>query len=130
MQAIQGFHCVGCGRSIPWDGTGIFAYTCACGANLFATDKGYISFPASLAMAKEGKIEIPHLDYYLGISNYVSAEKQKAYDDLRKLGSVWSWECDECRERYLKLRKAQLKEGFFRFELLPELLELLKNVKY
>lgn len=125
MQALKDkYHCVGCGSRISWNGKGVFAYTCPCGATLFADEKG-ISLPASLIIfLKEGK-KLPHLDYYLGISNYVSVEKQRAYEELQKLGCTWSWNCPKCKERFLKLKRAQVKEGMIRFEVHPELKALL-----
>ena len=119
------YHCVGCGSPIPWDGTGVFSYTCRCGGTIFADENHAPALPASLVIAIYEKRELPHIDYYLGISNYVSAEKQWMYEELKKHGAIWSWECEKCRERFLKLRKAQLDAGLFRFALLPELKALL-----
>lgn len=126
VQEMKKFHCVGCGRFIPWNGKGVFAYECPCGATLFADEKGNFSLPASLMSRVVGESrEIPHSDHYLGISNFVSMEKQKAFDMLTKLGSVWSWNCKECRDRIVKLRRAQMKAGLIKFELHPELKALL-----
>ena len=120
------FHCVGCGSPIPWDGKGAFSYTCRCGATLFADENHNFALPASLIIGlKEGR-ELPHLDYYLGISNYVSLEKQKAYEELKEQGCVWSWECDKCKEQIIRLRRGQLKEGMLKFDLHPELKALLE----
>ena len=127
MQVIDKkiIHCVGCGTIIPWDGTGTFAYTCRCGGTLFADSAGTLYPPASLVLTLAGKRELPHIDYYLGISNYVSIEKQRIYEEFRKLGAKWSWECDICKERFLKRKKMELKEGLIVSELHPELKKLL-----
>lgn len=126
MQALKDkYHCVGCGSSIPWDGKGAFAYTCRCGATLFADETGKFCLPASLVIGVTKRKELPHLDYYLGISNYVSAEKQRAYEELRALGCTWSWNCPKCKERFLKLKRGQVKVGMIRFEVHPELKALL-----
>lgn len=127
MQEIKKkvFHCVGCGGSIPWDGTGLFSYTCSCGATLFADQSHRLSFPASLIMAIHEKRKIPHIDYYLGFSNYISEEKQACYEELRKLGAIWSWECSQCKERYLKRKKMQIQNNLIRMELHPELKALI-----
>lgn len=121
------YHCVGCGNPIPWDGKGLFAYTCRCGATLFADENQTPALPASLIKGVVEGLELPHLDYYLGISNYVSAEKQQAYEELQKLGSTWSWNCDKCKLKTLKRIRAEVKEGVIRFELHPELKALLEK---
>ena len=88
--------CLGCGRSIPWDGQGTFCYTCFCGATVFVGDRG-LALPASLGMAlAQGKVS-GHLDYYLGVSSYTSELKRGFIQALRARGATWSWECPECR---------------------------------
>lgn len=106
----------------------MFAYTCPCGATVLATETHQAVLPASLAMAVKTRRELPHVDDYLGISNHVSTEKQVVYEMLRRLGSVWSWECDECRGRLLALRKEQLESGMIRFELFPDLKRLVDAI--
>ncbi len=120
------WHCVGCGRPILWNGKSAFAYTCLCGATIFADEKHKPALPASLILAvREGR-EISHVDYYLGISNYVSVEKQSIYEELKKLGAIWSWKCKKCQDRFLKQIKVRYREGLLNFELLPELKALLE----
>lgn len=119
------YHCCGCGRPIPWDGTGLFSYTCRCGATIFADQNHKPAFPASLIIAIHEKREIPHIDYYLGFSNYVSVEKQALYEEFRKLGCLWSWECSRCKDRFLERKRMQIKEGFLHIELHPELQKFL-----
>jgi hypothetical protein len=123
------FHCVGCGSQIPWDGRGLFAYTCPCGATLFANENGKFAVPASLVRAIHEGRELPHLDYYLGKSNYVSLEKQKAYEFLRSLGAKWSWECLQCREKIVERTLMEVREGFYRFGLHPELKNLIEKME-
>ena len=123
----MGFHCVGCGRPIPWDGKGCFAYTCPCGATLIADENGEFALPVSLVMAMRDKKEPPHIDYYLGKSNYVSMEKQKAYEMLRSLGAKWSWECPHCRDEVVERTLMEVREGFYRFGLHPELKNLIER---
>jgi len=31
--------CIGCDTQIPWDGAGIFSYTCLCGATIFYDER-------------------------------------------------------------------------------------------
>lgn len=127
MQAVERriYHCVGCGGSIPWDGTGIFAYTCSCGATIFADQNGVPALPASLIIrVKEGR-DLPHIDYYLGFSNHVSEEKQRLYEELQKLGAIWSWDCERCKERFLQRKRMEVKERLLRIDLHPELKKLL-----
>ena len=120
-QTIARIHCVGCGTPIAWNGKGAFAYTCLCGGTLFADQNGNFSIPSSLVLAVEGKRTPPHIDYYLGISNYISIEKNRAYEELVKLGCTWSWECPECKEKFVKLKREQSKAGMLMFELHPAL---------
>jgi len=115
-------HCVGCGNKISWDGTGILCYTCPCEGTLFADDtQGKIAIPASLVMAALSKRNLPHINYYLGCSNYTSAEKGAVVDRLKQLGATWAWECDECRLRFAMRMMMHVQEGLYRFELHPEL---------
>ena len=125
----MGFHCVGCGRSISWDGSGYFAYTCPCGATLFADENGKFAMPASLVIAIHDRREPPHIDYYLGKSNYVSMEKQKAYEMLRSLGAKWSWECPQCRDKVAERTLMEVHNGFYHFSLHPELKNLIEKME-
>jgi len=95
------YRCVGCGGIIPWDGKGLFAYTCPCGATLFADEEGRFAFPLSLLRAIYEHREPPHIDYYVGRSSHTSPEKEKAIQLLKALGARWSWECETCHARKL-----------------------------
>lgn len=127
-EAMTKYHCVGCGVELAWDGKGLFSYTCPCGATLFADENHRFAFPASLIIGLYEGRELPHIDYYLGWSNYTSEEKEAAYKFLREKGACWSWECDKCCERYLKRKRMEIKEGFLakHIQLHPDLEKLLK----
>jgi hypothetical protein len=96
-----------------------------CGATLFADQSGSFSLPASLIICVKEKRPLPHLDYYLGFSNYVSVEKNRAYEELVKLGCTWSWDCLECKERLINLKREQVKAGMLKIELLHPCLKAL-----
>jgi len=120
-------HCVGCGSIIPWDGKGLFAYTCICGGTVFADDMGRMYFPASLIIdLYEGK-ELAHIDYYVGISNHMSREKQELIEFLKANGATWSWECPQCRGKIVKHIALQVKLKLIRFQLHPELKKLVEE---
>ena len=75
-----------------------------------------------------------HLDYYIGISNHVSDEKAKVCDDLRQRGAIWSWECSECKDRFLKRLGHQIQYGLVKIAMLhSDLQNLLRkeaNIKF
>ena len=131
LSGIVIMRCLGCGSAIPWDGEGLSAYACPCGATLFYEDgNNALAPPVSLlkSIGGGGPMSKPmHLDYYLGISKFESDLRTKIIGELRSRGSVWSWECGECREHFLRLKRAQRKASFLRFDLHPELEALLKK---
>lgn len=116
--------CLGCDREIPWNGTGLFAYTCPCGATIFYDEKKGICPPASLVLGLYEHRELPHIDYYLGKSNFWSKEKQEMCDFLRGKGAIWSWECDQCKERVIERSKMEKQEGFYPLEFHKDLEQL------
>ena len=122
----ENYHCVGCGRDIGWNGEGIFCYTCPCGATLFAKKNHQFAFPASLIIALHEGRELPHIDYYLGFSNHVSEEKEEAYKFLREHGAIWSWECPQCKPRFLERKRMEIKHGFLHVKLHPELAKIVE----
>jgi hypothetical protein len=79
-------------------------------------DDGRMYFPASLVrvLAEGGKA--PHIDYYLGRSNHTSETKEKLIDLLRGLGSIWSWECEECRNKVVSMTREEVREGLIRLD--------------
>lgn len=123
IQQEDKYHCVGCGTPIGWDGKSLLAYTCHCRGTIFASSEGKIAPPASLLLSIATGKELPHIDYYLGISNYNSTEKEAIYKILSEKGAVWSWDCtdEKCRKRFLERVKMEVQEGFIRFELHPAL---------
>jgi DNA-directed RNA polymerase subunit RPC12/RpoP len=123
------YRCVGCGRPIPWDGRGLFAYTCPCGANAFADEEGNIVWPLSLHMALAEGREPPHIDHYVGRSNRVSELKERAIAFLRSKGARWSWECPECRGKVVERAAMEVLHGFVSLDgLHPELRRLVEEV--
>lgn len=91
------FHCVGCGNSIPWDGTSLFSYTCRCGGHVFVGEDGRPSFPASVIMQAHEEKPITHLDDIIGVSDYTSPEKDALIAELRSFGFTWMKECEQCK---------------------------------
>ncbi len=99
------YKCVGCDRTILWDGEGTFCYTCQCGATLFyETVTLNPVMPASLIAAINTLHELgvkpasPHIDYYLGDSNYTSGIKDLFIKVLLEMGFVWMKDCEQCKE--------------------------------
>lgn len=123
-------NCIGCGVEIAWDGKGYFAYTCPCGATVFYDGKLGIFPPASLVLALYHDTELSHIDYYVGISSHESEVKKKFVEELRKKGAVWSWECEECREKFVKRQRMLLASGFPKtVDLHPDLKKAILGVK-
>ena len=114
------FKCVGCDRSIPWDGEGMFSYTCGCDARIFYDETtGKMAYPASFAINAAGGGQLPHLDGLVGKSDHTSPVKERLIAELRQLGSIWMEECEQCkrdgtlerqreREKHLALLEAEL----------------------
>lgn len=121
----MGFKCIGCDSIIGWDGKGMFCYTCPCGATVFYNDEdGKLAPPASLfrAINKKklfpGEVLTPHIDYYVGDSDYTSEIKERFIKELLDLGFIWMKDCEQCqkdgtlqrkldREKALALREAE-----------------------
>ena len=102
------FRCIGCDFLIPWDGRGIFCYTCPCGAHIFYNDEtGQLSIPASLAIALHEKGSIPHLDYLIGESNHTSPVKEAIRETLVACGAIWMKDCEQCRRDGTYRRKLE-----------------------
>ena len=121
------YHCVGCGNPIHWNGKGLFAYTCPCGATLFADRNGKLLIPSSLIKAIAENREPPHIDYYLGKSNHMSLEKLKVIEMLQRLGACWSWECEKCRNKIVERTRLIVKQGLYPFAVHPELKKLIEK---
>lgn len=108
--------CVGCGNIIGGDIDirSTFAYTCSCGANLFTFD-GRLALPSSLitylAYQKYGKssplgvqTSIPHIEYYIGYSEYMDDTKKYFIEQLKLAGSIPE---DECQDKECKRRREE-----------------------
>lgn len=92
------FHCIGCGGKIPWDGQGLFSYTCPCRATIFVNDEsGNLALPCSLVIGVSKGTPLPHLDSLVGTSDYTSPEKERLIAELQDKGSIWMEECPQCR---------------------------------
>lgn len=93
------FHCVGCGSPIPWDGHGIFSYTCRCGGRIFINDEsGIPAVPLTVLRGMAAGFPMPHLDDLVGNSEYTSSEKEGMISELRSRGSIWMEECEQCQQ--------------------------------
>lgn len=92
------FHCIGCGSKIPWDGKGVFSYTCACGGRCFSSEGLHrVALPTGLLLNIGRGRPLPHLDDIVGISDYSSPEKEALIAALRCEGFVWMEQCEQCR---------------------------------
>lgn len=118
--------CVGCGNKFQTE-AGMLCYTCPCGATILMLNNN-LAPPASLITGiVEGK-ELPHLDYYLGLSKHSTPAKEQLIKELRQLGCVWSWECPTCRERFLKRHKMLIDEGLQKTDWMrPDLVTIIKD---
>lgn len=93
------YKCIGCDSQIAWDGTGLFSYTCSCGATIFYDEetKG-LSLPGSVAIGIIKGRNLPHLGNLVGESNYTSPVKERVISELREKGFVWMEECKQCQK--------------------------------
>lgn len=96
-------YCVGCGRTVCASKPGqVLAISCVCGANapILHTKDGHWAPPASFVLATGAML--PHLEYYLGFSDYQSPLKTKATRMLRAMGAISYTECTDahCREAF------------------------------
>ncbi len=107
------WRCVGCDATIPWDGKGLFSYTCGCGGTIFYNDQtSAVASPASLALNFNRGIKLPHLDSLVGKSPYTSPVKEAITKELLSRGFIWMKDCEQCRqdgtlERALEREKAR-----------------------
>ena len=112
------------------DARGGWAYTCPCGGNLFTFD-GRLALPTSLvgylAYQKLGagsplgvRKDIPHLEYYVGYSDFMDDVKRDAINQLKLAGSIPEDECQDERckrnrtEWRAKLPEALEEDGYWR----------------
>jgi len=116
---MPGFKCIGCDREIPWDGEGMFSYTCVCGSRIFyRVETESIAMPAPLVLSLAAGRPRAHFDDLVGESDFTSPLKERLIEELRSRGVTWMEECDQCkkdgtlkrrqeREKYLALREAE-----------------------
>lgn len=122
--------CVGCGVTTEIASSGTLCYTCGCGATFFLID-GNPAPPASFVMAVQEeslshKKVFGHIDYYLGTSNHQSIKKEALIEYLRKMDAVWSWECDECKHKFLFRKISEIDYHLLdEAQLHPDLLKLI-----
>ena len=92
------WRCVGCDGHIPWDGKGVFSYTCRCESRIFYDDQaGGVALPASLVLSLHRGIDLPHLDGLIGKSPYTSPMKEALTKDLLSKGCIWMKDCKQCQ---------------------------------
>lgn len=105
------YTCVGCNSPIPWDGTGLFSYTCRCGATIFWNEEtGQVALSASVIIGISKGQTLPHLDDLVGNSNFTSPKKTGVSNELAQKGFIWMRECEQCRtDGTLARRQAQEK---------------------
>lgn len=108
----QQLYHVGCGHRLVTREQverGMMAIACRCGANgpIVVTDledpnPSCDVLPASLVNAALRKRTPPHLEYYLGLSDFTCPAKQAWERRLREQGSISFRECTEsgCRETW------------------------------
>jgi len=83
------------------------------------------TFPVSFWIALHKNKDLPHIDYYVGKSNHISEEKRLMIQLLKEKGSVWSWECEECKEKVVKRMLMELDSNLYPFSVHPELYQLI-----
>lgn len=105
------YRCIGCDRSIPWDGTGMFSYTCMCGATIFWNEEtGQMSMPLSVARDIAHGYSLPHLGDLVGSSDFTSPQKTGVINELVSKGFIWMRECEQCKaDGTLKRHEARLR---------------------
>lgn len=110
--ASQQFYHVGCGRPLFSRGDlsrGMMAIACYCGANgpivvrdLDDPNPPGDVLPASLILAVQRHRTPPHLEYFLGFSDFTCPAKEAWERCLRQHGAISYTECSKpgCRENF------------------------------
>lgn len=131
--------CLGCGRDLGFlEDTGPLAYTCPCGATIFyepplhfqagtlcIREGQKILIPVSLPRSIAEMRSLPHIDYYLGKSAHTNEDKERFIEILRGLGACWSWQCAECRPRFIERTRMEVKERLYPLPLHSELKKII-----
>ena len=124
LNKMTKIRCIGCGDIIAGDVEikGGWDYTCSCGGHLFTFD-GKLSIPSSLltyiAYKNYGdksplgtRVSVPHIEYYIGYSDYMDYAKKCIMDQLKFIGAISMEDCqdEECKrhreERITRLWEA------------------------
>ena len=103
------YKCLGCDKSIPWDGSSMFSYTCPCGATVFYNEEtDAMSMPMSVVIGLRQGRASPHLADLVGESNHTSPIKEQLIKELQASGFIWMEECEQCkRDGTLKRRQGR-----------------------
>ena len=102
------YKCIGCDSQIAWDGTGLFSYTCPCGATIFYNEETeHIALPASVVIGLSKGQNLPHLGDLVGESDYTSPIKEKLIAELREKGFTLMEECEQCQKDGTLKRKQE-----------------------
>ena len=125
---LEQLYHVGCGRSLFTraqldDARGGMAIACRCGANgpivvsnLNDPDPPRFPAPGSLFVAlTRGRLaptaDLPHIEYYLGFSDFTCPAKEGIKRMLRALGCVSFEECDREKCRQVPARERERQEA-------------------
>lgn len=93
------YRCIGCDMQTSWDGTGMFSYTCSCGATIFWSEEtSQLSMPGLVAIGISEGRSLPHLDDLVGRSDFTSPSKKQVIEELQEKGFIWMEECEQCKK--------------------------------
>ena len=94
----MGMKCIGCDKEMGFEGAGTLSITCECGARMFYNE-GFskMLFPLSVIEASIHGKPLPHLNFLVGESTFMSPAKEGCTAALRDMGSIWIHECEECQ---------------------------------
>lgn len=102
------YRCVGCDKSIPWNGKSAFSYTCPCGAAIFYDgETGGLTVPGSVAIGIGRGQTTPHLNDLVGESTHTSPIKEQVISELQSKGFIWMEECEQCKQDGTLKRKQE-----------------------
>jgi len=106
------YHCVGCGKPAI---NPAYKQQCQCLAHLIVEDAQTPSaaYIMRIMMQNVQQSQLFHLDYWVGISDHRSNEKDEVILLLKYKGAKWSWECMNCGQEIVKraMHRKMLKQG-------------------
>ena len=116
---IKEIRCIGCGRIVGRNikAASGWCYTCPCGGTLFEFDGQFSALPTSLVMSMKGVRDPPHIEYYLGCSDFMDERKKEVLTQLKLAGSVSFEECPVCLANKDKRREQMqdcIRSGHFK----------------